>query len=192
MRNVLFGPFLFVLSRLSLASSHYPVSLETFMDRARLDSIIETASKTLAVGGYECIEAEWESGDRILRLYVDSVHAEKSGMNLDECVKASKLLDADGELDNVVAGAFTLEVSSPGVERPLRRKSDFEKHIGQIVEVKLAGKVQERKHGKGRLVDVLNENNNGVLITLDTSRGPWQFPLATLQRASLVYDWGNS
>ena len=162
------------------------------MDRARLDSIIESASKALVSGGYECIEAEWESGDRILRLYVDCLRSEDSGMNLDECVKASKLLDAAGELDGVVAGAFTLEVSSPGVERPLRKMSDFEKHIGQLVEVKLAGKVQERKHGKGRLVGVLNEGDNGVLITVDTSRGPWQFPLATLQRASLVYDWGNS
>jgi ribosome maturation factor RimP len=107
-------------------------------------------------------------------------------------VKASKLLDAAGELENVVAGAFTLEVSSPGVERPLRKMSDFERHIGQLVEVKLAGKVQERKHGKGRLVGVLNEGDNGILITVDTSRGPWRFPLATLQRASLVYDWGNS
>jgi ribosome maturation factor RimP len=162
------------------------------MDRARLDVIIEAASEALAQGGYECIEAEWESGDRILRLYVDCVNPEGHGMNLEECVKASKLLDASGDLDNVVAGPFALEVSSPGIERPLRKKSDFEKHIGQMVEVKLAGKVQERKHGKGRLVDVLNENGNDVLITLETSRGPWQFPLVTLQRASLVYDWGNS
>lgn len=162
------------------------------MDRARLDSIIETASRALSQGGYECIEAEWESGCRILRLYVDCLGSEGTGINLDECVKASKLLDESGELENVVAGTFTLEVSSPGVERPLRRKTDFEKHIGQMVEVKLAGKVQERKHGKGRVVDVLNESDIGVLITLDTSRGPWQFPLATLQRASLVYDWGNS
>ena len=79
------------------------------MDRARLDSIIETASQALVSGGYECIEAEWESGDRILRLYVDCLRSEDSGMNLDECVKASKLLDAAGELDGVVAGAFTLK-----------------------------------------------------------------------------------
>lgn len=174
---------------LSINSGYF---LETRMDRARLDMIIESASGVLAQGGYECIEAEWESGDRILRLYVDCVVSEGQGMNLEECVKASKLLDASGDLDDVVAGPFTLEVSSPGVERPLRKISDFEKHIGQMVEVKLAGKVQERKHGKGRLVDVLNESGNSVLITLETSRGPWQFPLVTLQRASLVYDWGNS
>lgn len=162
------------------------------MDRAKLDSIIEAASGALASGGYECIEVEWESNERILRLYVDYARPESVGMTLDECVKASKLLDGAESFDQAAPASYTLEVSSPGVERPLRRQRDFEKHLGQIVEVKLADKIQDRKHGKGRLVDVVAENEDRVLITLDTNRGPWQFPLATLQRASLVYDWGNS
>ncbi len=189
---MLFRSFFYPLKGFSGALSKYDSTMDSSMDRLRLDSIIEAASSALTEGGYECIEAEWESNDRILRLFIDCVRAEATGMTMEECVKASRLLDATDRLDQVIAGSYTLEVSSPGVERPLRRQRDFEKHLGQMIEVKLSDKIQDRKHGKGRLVDVLDETGDDVLITLDTNRGPWQFPLATLQRASLVYDWGNS
>lgn len=160
------------------------------MDRVRLNTVIELVSRVLNPAGYDCIEADWVGDERILRLFVDRTGSDgKTGIMVDDCVKASKLLDEYQELDNAVSGAYTLEVSSPGVERPLRLKPDFERHVGATVEVKLVDKVQERRHGSGKLLP-LSHDAEGTIITLETTRGPWSFPLTSLQRAHLVYDWG--
>ena len=159
------------------------------MDRNRLNQVIAIVSGRVGAAGYECIEAEWAADQKILRLFIEraATTAEK-GVNLDDCVKASRLLDEFSDLDNIISGAYTLEVSSPGVERPLRRKNDFVEHIGETVEVKLTDKIQDRLHATGKLVEVADGQNN-TIITLETKRGPWSFPLASLQRASLVFDW---
>ncbi|TWW10396.1 ribosome maturation factor RimP [Planctomyces bekefii] len=159
------------------------------MDRTRLNQVIALVNVRLADAGYDCIEAEWAGDERILRLFVDRIQADDGvPLRLDDCVKASKLLDDYQELDALVPGSYSLEVSSPGVERPLRRSRDFRRHLGETVEVKLVDKIQDRKHGTGKLLEVAEKPEN-VMITLETNRGPWSFPLASLQRASLVYDW---
>lgn len=159
------------------------------MDRALLDRIVNLTSELLAASGCFCVEAEWVAHERILRLFVDQDSEE--GIDLDGCVKASRLLADAADLDAMVPGAYTLEVSSPGVERPLRKQRDFERFVGETVQVRLQGKVQERRNGKGRLVQV-DRSGDDALITLETEQGVWSFPLAALQRASLVYDWAGA
>lgn len=164
------------------------------MERAKLDKIIALVTDICAPAGLECIEAEWSGSERILRLFVDNAGSE--GINLDGCVKASRLLEDSTLFDDMIPGTYTLEVSSPGVERPLRRRRDFEKHLGSTVQVRLLEKVQERRNGSGKLVGIepglaAQGNKDDSLITLETEQGPWRFPLTSLQRASLVYDWNS-
>lgn len=161
------------------------------MDRSRLDEVTLLASRLVEPAGYECIEAEWVGNDRILRLFVDRVDAAsaEASIKLEDCVAASRILNEATELDDLVGGKYVLEVSSPGVERPLRFPKHFARHIGATVQVKLSDKVAERRQGKGKLVDVLISDDTS--ITLETEQGPWSFPLAKLQHASLVYDWGH-
>jgi len=153
------------------------------MNRAKLDQVMAVVSAVLDPHGFECIEAEWHIHSHILCLFVDRA----GGINLDGCAEASRLLSDVAELDALIPGTYTLEVSSPGVERPLRRRSHFEQHIGAVVDVRLAEKVLDRRRGVGRLLAVSNDEQ----ITIDTSQGPWSFPLSRLQKASLVYDWGG-
>lgn len=168
------------------------------MDRARLDEIVATVNRVLLPVGYVCIEAEWSAHDRVLRLYVDFTDQGRGTVNLDACVEASQLLMEYQELDELVPGRYTLEVSSPGVDRPLRRLEDFTGVIGQTVEVRLSEKVMNRKNGKGRLTSVVPGPSDGggslegARITLDTAEGIWTFPLASLLRAHLIYDWGDA
>jgi ribosome maturation factor RimP len=168
-----------------------------------LDEVVAVVSEQLRPAGFDCIEAEWSAHDRILRLFVDQLDPEKGPINLDACVEASRLLLEFAPLDEVVPGKYTLEVSSPGVERPLRRLPHFERSVGSTVEVKLREKVQERRNGKGRLVridppspaamaDKSAGSEDDARITLDTAEGVWTFPLGALQRAHLVYDWGDA
>ena len=177
------------------------------MDRTKLDHIVNLVSAILLPAGYDCIEAEWSSHDRILRLFTDKILARSSddeplaldlaspreknaGIDLDDIVKVSRLLAEVPELDAAIPGNYTLEVSSPGIERPLRRPGDFKERLGATVQVRLAVKVQDRRNGVGVLASVdAGSGADDTQITLQTEQGPWSFPLATLQRASLVYDW---
>lgn len=164
------------------------------MDRTKLDTLIALVSQTLAPHGYECLEAEWVAGERVLRLYVDTLAGE--GINLDGCVAATRILEGLPSLDEVMTGKYALEVSSPGVERPLRSKAHFESHLGETVSVKLLDKYMDRRQGTGQVTNVAEGDTVtgqiDTLITLRTEQGDWSFPLAQLQRASLVYDWTNS
>ncbi len=86
---------------------------------------------------------------------------------------------------------WALEASSPGIERPLRRARHFERHIGETVQVKLADKDLPRRNGTGRLVEVVGADDK-ARVTVETEQGPWTFPLESLQRASLAYDWNGA
>ena len=158
------------------------------MDRLKLDSLISVVNGQLNPAGFDCIEAEWSAHEKILRLFVDRQN-EQTGINLDGCVSASRLLGEFTELDDMIPGHYVLEVSSPGVERPLRRIEHFQAHIGRKVEVKLHEKFNDRRQGKGVLAAVAE--GDGGWLTLETEQGVWSFPLRCLQRASLVYDWGD-
>jgi ribosome maturation factor RimP len=165
------------------------------LDRAHLDRIIALIDRLVAPAGFECLEVEWVPTERALRVYLDvlGVEAGGEGITLDGCVRASRLLDEVQELDDLVPGAYHLEVSSPGIERPLRTRRHFERFVGQTVEVKLATRENERKAGKGKLVGVADgaSPETAASITLETDRGTWSFPLSSLRQAHLVHDWGG-
>jgi len=135
----------------------------------------------------ECVEAEWQAHDRILRLYVDRTSG--SGIDLDGCVVASKLLVDQQELDDLVKGPYTLEVSSPGVERPLRRASHFRQSIGENIAVNLDRKIGDRKRATGRLLAVNEATEGETQVSLETEEGVWSFPIESVQKAHVVFDW---
>ena len=159
------------------------------MERGKLDSVIGVVNGQLNPAGYDCIEAEWSGNERILRLFVDLLAGDQP-ITLGGCVKASKLLDEFAPLDDMISGHYVMEVSSPGVERPLRRVQDFQRYVGEVVEVKLREKIDGRRQGKGSILSI--DLDADLLITLVTEQGNWSFPLASVQRASLVYDWNNN
>lgn len=151
------------------------------MNRAHLNGLMERATDVLSHQGYECIETEWNQHDQILRLFIDH----ENGVDLDACVLANRILDEKMQLDQDVPVGGTLEVSSPGVERPLRCFRHFEKHVGCQVFVRLTEKVDGRRTATGRLIGVGSDDD----IVLELPEGEWRFPLSLLHRASLVYEW---
>lgn len=171
------------------------------MNRTQCDLIIEHVNAQVASLGYRCIEADWIANEQILRLFLED---EKHELDMEDCVKATRCLNEDSRLDNLIPGPYTLEVSSPGVERPLRSLVDFKRNMGQCIEVKLLEVADSRKHGKGKIVEVFPETSVSArdgsrmhseledsIIALETNRGLWKFPFKSLLRANLVYDWGR-
>lgn len=94
--------------------------------------------------GYDFVALDYiqrsSNGDPLLRIYIDQLpHTDKKGIAHDDCIKVDHGLDtffASEAFTNLVPGEFTLEVSSPGIDRPLRRPADFQRFPGKKAKIK--------------------------------------------------------
>lgn len=149
------------------------------MNRQRLDELIQLVGSIIQPLGYECLEAEWD-GRGALRLFIDRLDG--ATVIIDDCVAVTKALEDISEMDALTPANYHLEVSSPGIERPLRRLAHFERHLGETIKVKLT---DPQNRMTGRLVSVSEDG----MITLENHDGEARFPLSRLRKAHLVYDW---
>ena len=108
--------------------------------------------------GLELIQVEYqrESAGRILRLYIDK----PGGVNLDDCVGISRQMGDILDVHLQEAGPYNLEVTSPGTERPLAKKHDFDKFKGRRVKVKTHQSINGRKNFTGVLLGISHDRVN--------------------------------
>jgi len=118
-----------------------------------LEKIAEEQNVTL----YD-LEYVKEGGDRVLRLYIDK----ENGVDINDCERVSRAAEAMLDELDPISEAYTLEVSSPGVERRLRRDRHFADNAGKKVEVRLFKNIEGRKVYKGILNGLIE---NQVSIT---------------------------
>lgn len=134
------------------------------------------------------VEYQREAGGRILRLYVDK----PGGVTLDDCAAISSQLSDILDLKLSTEDAYTLEVSSPGPDRPLSRQSDFEKFEGQWATIKTSRPILGRKKFKGILAGVSASAIHLKTEGLNMEGGPIAIPLQDIVKARLVnYDGEN-
>ena len=110
----------------------------------------------------ELVDVEYvkEGANWYLRVYADK----EGGINIDDCVLISRALEAKLDEDDFIQEAYILEVSSPGLGRPLKKDKDFERSIGRDVEIKLYRPIEKQKEWEGTLVSY---NNDSITITLE-------------------------
>jgi ribosome maturation factor RimP len=178
-----------------------------------LESVLEPVASD---AGFEILRLEWSgtAKQRVLRVYIDRADASglgaevPSAVTLDDCTMTSRLLgtaldavDASGEYPMVSAllsAPYSLEVSSPGLDRPLCKRSHFARFIGHRVQVRTHGEVilgsaQRTFHARIRETEVdaqspQNDRCGFVLLEeLDTG-APLRLSLADIRRANLVYE----
>ena len=89
-------------------------------------------------------------GKLLLRVMIDS----EEGITLDDCERYSRSLEALLDVENPIPVSYTLEVSSPGLDRPLRNLKDFEKHAGKLARIITAEKIDNQNLFIGRILDV--------------------------------------
>ena len=118
---------------------------------------------------YELVEVEFtkEGANYYLRLYVD-----KEGcFSIDDCEKVSRYLEQKLEEDDFIEKAYILEVSSPGIDRVLKKDSEYQKYKGRIVDVKLYKPIDKVKEFQGELIGLIDEkiviNENGKEYSFD-------------------------
>jgi ribosome maturation factor RimP len=158
----------------------------------RLDQEIETQLERL---GFELVELE-RAGSRarpILRIRIDRPEASPGqGVSLEDCTRVSRALEAALEERREVPDRYVLEVSSPGIERPLVRRRDFERFRGR--EIAVLAKTALPGGGKrleGELLGI-TEDEGGERIRLRTADGEEvEIPREGTKKVHLVHRWGG-
>ncbi|MBI5746520.1 MAG: ribosome maturation factor RimP [Nitrospirae bacterium] len=112
--------------------------------------------------GYELIDVEYLAGGNRakLRLFIDK----EGGVTLDDCEKASRYIGYALDVEDPMPTPYVLEVSSPGLDRPLKKPSDYERYKGRLVKIKTKAPVNNQMVFIGRLSGIINEK---VEIKLD-------------------------
>jgi len=143
------------------------------------DRLIAMFEPILAEAGYELIEAEFVAGQggATLRIYIDG----PDGVDVDDCAAASHLLSDLLDVEDPIPGAYSLEVSSPGLDRILRKPEHFARFVDNRVKVELAVPREGRKRYTGMLRSV-----NGESIELDVDNFSVSIRLAEISRARLA------
>lgn len=134
--------------------------------------------------GLELVEVTFrkERGRRILRVTVDR----EGGVDLDTISQTSERVSRRLDLEGFAPGPYSLEVSSPGLERPLRTPQDFERRVGEKIRVKTAAPVAGSRTHTGALVSA-----DAEAIVIATDGGELRVPYADIASARTVIDWGE-
>ncbi|HRI08085.1 MAG TPA: ribosome maturation factor RimP [Nannocystaceae bacterium] len=179
---------------------------ETAFGEAPARLIEDVLAPTVAVLGYEVILVEWLGAGRgrIVRVYLDH----PDGVTLDDCARMTRIISdaldaaeadpAQPAVTALLSQPYTLEVSSPGIERPLCKRSHFARHTGKRAVVRTAlplaaGSNQRTFHGIIVQVDEdpdhPGDDRHGVVALRDTdSEAEHRIPIAAIRRANLVYE----
>lgn len=116
--------------------------------KKRVLKLAEQAAEDL---GVELFDLELlGKGKLLLRVIIDR----EEGVTLDDCERFSRSLEALLDVENPIPVSYTLEVSSPGLDRPLRDLKEFEKHIGKLARIITAEKIENQNLFIGRILDV--------------------------------------
>ncbi|OOZ41721.1 hypothetical protein BOW53_02470 [Solemya pervernicosa gill symbiont] len=124
--------------------------------QALLDPVVEAM-------GYELLGIEFQGRGvhGVLRLYIDK----EGGINLDDCSAVSHQVSGVLDVEDPVPGKYSLEVSSPGLDRPLFREQHFEKYLGHQAKIRMAAPMGGQKNFKGHLKELCE---GGVVLKLES------------------------
>ena len=112
-----------------------------------------------------------------LRIFIDK----EGGVGIDDCEQVSRQVSALMDVEDPIGGAYTLEVSSPGLDRLLFEKAHYQACIGSLVKIRLRMNYQGRRNFKGRLTALEDDE-----IVLRQGDEEFVFPLETLDKAQVV------
>ena len=129
--------------------------------------------------GYELVAVELTGGDTsIVRVYIDT----PNGVNVTDCSKASRQFSAILDVEDPISNRYTLEVSSPGMDRPLAKPEHFKKVVGDEVKIKMATLVDGRRRFTGQLVEATDE-----FAVVEVDGEQTELPYDEMDRACLLY-----
>ncbi len=135
------------------------------MDKELFSTLWRIIEPILEPDGVELVELEFkvEGGRRVLRLYIDT----PGGVTLDDCERVSRQVSALLDVEDPIEQSYTLEVSSPGINRVLRKEKDFNLFAGSPIWLRTLAKVKGRRTFRGILKGM---ENSRIVMEIDGQR----------------------
>jgi ribosome maturation factor RimP len=155
------------------------------LERERLvassaDEIVSLIEPSLEAMGYRVVRVAF-LGARRATLQIMAERLDDAPMTVDDCSEISRSVSAILDVADPIASAYMLEVSSPGIDRPLTRAEDYDRFAGFEARIELAEPVDGRKRFRGRLLGRAADH-----IKLAGETGEISLPLAAISKAKLV------
>lgn len=150
------------------------------MDREELLLRIEgILTPLLEAEGFSLVDVEYkrEQGGWVLRVFIDK----EGGVTLDDCAQVSREFGQFLDVEDIIPTAYHLEVSSPGLDRPLKKEEDFVKYSGRKVRIKTKEQVSGRRNFKGAL---LGCSEGKVMVKVEGSE-VFAVPFTSILKANL-------
>lgn len=137
--------------------------------------------------GYDLVEVEWlrEGGRWVLRLYIDRPGAT---VGIEDCQAVSRTVEPILDVEDFIEPSYHLEVSSPGVDRPLRKALDFDRFSGQRAHVKAFGPIETGTGPRKNWTGILRGFRDGA-VEIEVDGKLHRIPLARIAKANLEYDF---
>ena len=148
-----------------------------------VSKIEEIAQRVAASDGIEVVEVEGKGGggNQLVRISIDK----PDGVTHADCELVSQQVSTILDVENVVPGHYTLEVSSPGVERKLLKPNDYIRFQGKKAKIVLRQPLENQRHWEGKLAGL---EDSTVSLEVSTDR-VLRFPLSQVERANLKFEW---
>jgi ribosome maturation factor RimP len=133
--------------------------------------------------GYELVGCEIVPQGRrmIFRIFIDS----GQGVTLDDCSQVSHQVSAMMDVEDPIQGGYSLEISSPGIDRPLFEIGHYQKQIGKRVKIRLYAPINNKRQFKGILLRVEDED---ITLLVDDSQQEVTLPFSAIEKANLIGD----
>jgi ribosome maturation factor RimP len=147
------------------------------VDTGKIEAMI---APSLEAMGYRVVRIA-VTGGRRATLQIMAERRDEQAMTVEDCADISRTVSALLDVADPISGAYMLEVSSPGIDRPLVRREDFARFAGFEAKVELTAPVDGRKRFRGRLLGV-----DGDVVRLLIDAAPVELPFALVARAKLV------
>jgi ribosome maturation factor RimP len=147
-------------------------------------NLMQLVAPAIAALGYECLGLEYSPrrGSSLLRIYIDR----PEGISVEDCETVSREVEALLDVNDPIAGQYTLEVSSPGLDRPLFKPEQFARFLGETVVVTLVAPLAGRRKLQGPIRAVAGRD-----ITLEVDGERLVIDHGDVQKARLVPDWAK-
>ena len=150
-----------------------------------LDRLREIAERVAASEGLELVEVEFrpQGPQSVLRIFLDR----EGGVSLRDCETVSEQMSAILDVEDLIAHRYTLEVSSPGLDRKLLKPADYQRFAGRQVKLALKVPREGNRHFQGRLLGMEDET-----VRLETGEGQVaSFAYNEIEKANLVVEFGK-
>jgi len=155
--------------------------------------IEDSMHKELQQIGFEPVVIQWAGTQKrpIIRLRIDTLGQRSSaGVTIADCTRASRHLEEKLEQEQMLPETYVLEVSSPGVNRPLVKLGDWERFVGESVAVQTQTGEGQRSRYEGKLLRVNTEKEGSQSAELQLEDGTeLRLELCAVKKANLLYEW---